>query len=78
MKIYFLNGDDEVLSKLYHNCSAFIHPSLYEGFGIPILEALSFNAKIISVTFHHLRNLRRYWNFFDPSVEDIRSKIEYG
>ncbi len=35
-----IKGDDVVLSSLYTHASAFIYPSLYEGFGIPPLEAL--------------------------------------
>lgn len=31
--------DDYALSSLYHNALCFIFPSLYEGFGIPILES---------------------------------------
>lgn len=30
---------DETLASLYHFASCFLYPSLYEGFGIPILEA---------------------------------------
>lgn len=32
-------ANDEEMSSLYHNAKAFIYPSDYEGFGIPILEA---------------------------------------
>ena len=31
--------DDQKLANLYHNAECFVYPSLYEGFGIPILEA---------------------------------------
>lgn len=33
--------DDAKLSSLYKNALAFVFPSLYEGFGIPVLEAFS-------------------------------------
>jgi glycosyltransferase involved in cell wall biosynthesis len=39
--------EDEVLDKLYHNASAFVYPSLYEGFGIPPLEAMSHGCPVI-------------------------------
>ena len=34
-------ADDSVLTQLYSSAVAFIFPSLYEGFGIPVLEAFS-------------------------------------
>src|SRR5687768_9711799 len=33
--------DDESLQHLYSGCDLFVFPSLYEGFGIPILEAMA-------------------------------------
>ncbi len=38
---------DEQVKSLIENCRAFIYPSLYDGFGIPPLEALSLGAKVI-------------------------------
>ena len=32
---------DEKLPELYHNALAFVYPSLYEGFGLPILDAFA-------------------------------------
>jgi glycosyltransferase involved in cell wall biosynthesis len=34
-------GGDEVLTNLYGHAAAFVYPSLYEGFGIPLLEAMA-------------------------------------
>ncbi|QNI60488.1 glycosyltransferase family 1 protein [Synechococcus sp. TAK9802] len=39
--IAYTKGDDKTLNLLYHNASVFIYPSFYEGFGIPLLEAMS-------------------------------------
>ena len=36
------------LSTLYKYCDVYIFPSLYEGFGIPILEAFSFGKPVVS------------------------------
>lgn len=33
---------------LYKNCEAFIFPSLFEGFGLPVIEALQFGKPVIS------------------------------
>lgn len=40
-------SDDE-LSVLYSSCYAFIYPSHYEGFGLPVLEAMSCGAAVIT------------------------------
>jgi glycosyltransferase involved in cell wall biosynthesis len=40
--------DDNELAYLYKNASVFVFPSLYEGFGIPPLEAMFFNCPVIS------------------------------
>ena len=40
--------DDASLQWLYHNCYAFLEPSLLEGFGLPVLEAMSQGAAVIT------------------------------
>lgn len=40
--------DDEDLRALYSSCKAFIYPSLYEGFGLPPLEAMACGAPVIA------------------------------
>ncbi|HKG58265.1 MAG TPA: glycosyltransferase family 1 protein [Pyrinomonadaceae bacterium] len=39
---------DEELCALYSTCAAFIYPSLYEGFGLPPLEAMACGAPVIT------------------------------
>ncbi|MCX6730431.1 MAG: glycosyltransferase family 1 protein, partial [Candidatus Roizmanbacteria bacterium] len=39
---------DEEKDKLYKKAAAFILPSLYEGFGIPLLEAMAHECPVIS------------------------------
>lgn len=41
---------DEEIAALYKNCKAFIFPSLYEGFGIPPLEAMTMGCRNIYVS----------------------------
>jgi glycosyltransferase involved in cell wall biosynthesis len=36
-----------MLAGLYEHASAFIYPSLYEGFGIPPLEAMSYGCPVV-------------------------------
>lgn len=42
-----LGGNDEVLAHLYQTASLFVYPSLYEGFGLPPLEAMTFGCPVI-------------------------------
>lgn len=39
---------DEDLSIIYSNASFFIYPSLYEGFGLPVLEAMQCGCPVIT------------------------------
>ncbi len=39
---------DEMLAELYRRCAAFCYPSLGEGFGLPVLEAMAAGAPVIT------------------------------
>jgi len=41
-----IGGGDGVLAALYKQAAMFVYPSLYEGFGIPPLEAMSFDCPV--------------------------------
>ncbi|MDR0686751.1 MAG: glycosyltransferase family 4 protein [Dysgonamonadaceae bacterium] len=45
----------EELPKLYRSAAAFVYPSLFEGFGIPIIEALACGTPVIAATGSCLR-----------------------
>jgi glycosyltransferase involved in cell wall biosynthesis len=55
---------------LYQNCSAFLFPSLTEGFGLPLIEAMSFGRPVFSSNRTSLPEvggpLAFYWNSFEP------------
>lgn len=42
-----ISGNDALLAAHYQSALAFIYPSLYEGFGIPPLEAMSYECPVI-------------------------------
>lgn len=41
-----VNGNDGELANAYHDAALFVYPSLYEGFGIPPLEAMSLGCPV--------------------------------
>ncbi|HDS4950394.1 TPA: glycosyltransferase family 4 protein, partial [Klebsiella aerogenes] len=64
---YLGRVSDEELIDLYRNASAFIFPSLYEGFGIPPLEAQACGCPVISSKSASMKEvLRDSAIFFDP------------
>lgn len=46
-QVLWFGGDDSLLSSFYQHAKVFIYPSLYEGFGIPPLEAMSHGCPVI-------------------------------
>lgn len=72
------NGNDATLAGLYRNAELFVYPSLYEGFGIPLLEAMSLDCPVVCGNISSIPevagNAAEYFNPHD--TESIRSAIE--
>ncbi len=70
---------DADLVALYNLCTAFVFPSLYEGFGLPVLEAMSCGAPVIGSDTSSLPELiGRDDALFDPHGEDkIAAKLHH-
>ena len=71
---------DEELNILYNSCNAFIFPSLIEGLGIPILEAMKCGAPVIGSNTSGILELINDQTFtFNPNnqneITDIINKI---
>ena len=73
-----LGGDDRLLASLYACASALVYPSLYEGFGIPPLEAMSYGCPVIcSNTSSIPEVVGDAGEYFDPGdVDSMRDAIE--
>jgi glycosyltransferase involved in cell wall biosynthesis len=46
-RTHCVNGDDSLLQQLYVGANCLVFPSLWEGFGLPILEALSLGCPVV-------------------------------
>lgn len=69
--IHHIAGDDRQLASAYHLATAFVYPSLYEGFGIPVLEAMSCQCPVICSNAGSLPEVAgQAAQLFDPSDVD--------
>ena len=77
-KFQFVNGSNDDLKYYYKNARIFIYPSLYEGFGIPLIESMRMGCPVISSNGGALKEVGGSGiSYFDPhDVDDIRSKLE--
>jgi glycosyltransferase involved in cell wall biosynthesis len=46
-RLVWMGGTDSILMNLYAHAAAFVYPSLYEGFGIPPLEAMAHGCPVV-------------------------------
>ena len=74
--------EDSEIPKIYNEARLFVFPSLYEGFGLPILEALASQTKVISSNAASLPEVGgEAVLYFDPNnylelAEIIKNNIE--
>ena len=70
-QIIHVSGDDAKLANYYYNASAFIFPSLYEGFGLRVLEAMSLDCPVISSNTSSMPEvIGDAAEYFDPKSEE--------
>lgn len=77
-RVHQVNIDDKELACLYRKAIAFVFPSIYEGFGIPILEAFSCGCPVICSNTSSLPEIAgNAALYFDPlKKRQILNKIE--
>ncbi|NLO71552.1 MAG: glycosyltransferase family 4 protein [Porphyromonadaceae bacterium] len=55
---------------MYKNCEAFLFPSLFEGFGLPVIEAMQFGKPVFSSAETSLKEIggqfAYFWDDFEP------------
>ncbi len=73
-----VSGSDQLLASYYANATALVYPSLYEGFGIPILEAMSLSCPVICANSSSLPEVAGDAAiYFDPTdIESIKHTLE--
>lgn len=73
-----ISGSDSYLNQGYQQATAFVHPSVYEGFGIPPLEAMAQKCPVISSNSSSMPEvIGRAAEFFSPTnLEEMQFAIE--
>jgi glycosyltransferase involved in cell wall biosynthesis len=75
---FFYSLSNYDLCLLYNTCNTFIYASLYEGGGLPVIEAMKCGAAVIASNTSSIPEFAgRMDNLFNPkNVDDIRHAIE--
>lgn len=78
----YITGEitDEERNWMYAHCEAFLFPSMFEGFGLPVLEAMRYRCKVFSSQCTSLPEICKehasYFQSFEP--EDMAGTIKEG
>ncbi|MFY7865813.1 glycosyltransferase family 4 protein [Roseateles sp.] len=77
-RVHHRAGDDQALAQAYRGAAMFVYPSLYEGFGIPPLEAMSVGCPVACSSVSSIPEVvGPAGAYFDPSdVSSIRKCLE--
>jgi glycosyltransferase involved in cell wall biosynthesis len=67
---------DSDLAAFYTGCDAFVFPSVYEGFGIPVLEARACGARVVATDIPEIREAGGDSTMYvSPTAEGLRQGI---
>ena len=77
-KFYQVEGNDEELNYAYKKARCFVFPSLYEGFGLPLLESMNMSCPVIcSNTSSFPEVVNKSAAMFDPNnIDQMKFEIE--
>ena len=75
--IYLLGFvDSRQKASLYKHAAAFVYPSLYEGFGLPVLEAMEYNCPVVCYDNSSLREVGGTAALYTSSFEDTADMVK--
>lgn len=67
---------DELMPILYNEADALVFPSLYEGFGMPVLEARTCGTRVVTTDIPELREAGdKYVIYIEPTLKGIKGGI---
>jgi glycosyltransferase involved in cell wall biosynthesis len=73
-----MDGNDAALARLYAGAAAFVYPSLYEGFGLPLLEAMAYDCPVVCSDSSSIPEVvGQAGEYFDPTdVHSIAAALD--
>ena len=74
-----INGDDDVLDQQYKQARVLLYTSLYEGFGLPVLESLSCDCPVIVTDSSSLKEVmpQRKYRLLNYEENEINKVLPY-
>ena len=77
-KIWIIDEKKYLLQYIYSNVAVLVYPSIYEGFGLPIVEAMSCGCPVISSSAESTKEVGGEGiDYFEPSdVSKIKNLID--
>jgi glycosyltransferase involved in cell wall biosynthesis len=77
-RMLWRTGNDEELASCYAHASLLVYPSLYEGFGLPLVEAMHYGCPVIASNAGSLPEVGAdAVVYFDPeNTEELAAKME--
>lgn len=77
-RVHILSGvSDKVLIMLYQAATATVLPTLYEGFGLPVLEAMSYGSPVITTPFSSVPEVGGdAVMYMDPNNDELLPSLE--
>jgi glycosyltransferase involved in cell wall biosynthesis len=77
-KVRFIFASEQAMAQLYNDAEMFVYPSLYEGFGMPILEAMVYDCPVVlsnTSCFPEIaQNAGLYFNPYE--IDDMVDKMQ--
>jgi glycosyltransferase involved in cell wall biosynthesis len=68
--------DDDTKQDLYKNAIAFVYPTSYEGFGIPVLESMLLECPIVTYKNSSIPEVGGDHAYYAKNWSDIKKQIE--
>jgi len=77
-RIHHVSGSDDLLAEYYAKAHLFVYPSLYEGFGLPPLEAMAAGCPVVTSNTSSMPEVvREAGEYFSPNdMESIQTSLE--